>query len=246
MSVPRRPIVLAALSALVLLAGCRGDRSDKPPRQFFPDMDDAPKWKPQGESGFFADGRTMRKPVPGTVPHSRWSLASLPGQPEFTAKARVDLLKPDDALYQGKTGPEDYLTWIPIPVDRDLIARGSDRFNIYCSVCHGYQGDGQGEVAKRWTMAIPSFHDERYKDRAQRTGKDGYLYWVIRHGVPKADGTLSMPSYAHALDERDAWAVVAYLRALQATREGDLSDVPEAQRGELERARRAPGTGATP
>lgn len=245
---PRRTSLLAAglLAASPLaLVGCRGDRAEKPPRQFFPDMDDAPKWKPQTGSPFFADGRSMRDRVPGTIAHGWSSLAANEAQPAYMQTARADLLREDQAFYQGKTGVDDFITTIPIPVDAALLSRGQERFNIYCSVCHGYLGDGQGQVAQRWMLVIPGFHDEKYKDPAQRTGKDGYLFSVVRNGVPKVDGTLSMPAYGHALNERDAWAIVAYIRALQSTREGTIDDVPEAERETLLRVRTNP-LGANP
>jgi mono/diheme cytochrome c family protein len=248
---------------LAALAGCRGDRSDKPPRQFFPDMDDSPKWKPQTESPFFADGRTMRLPPEGVVAYSRVSLDPEAWRNEPWAARwldqREDLLKDKDGLYRGVDAQGNYLLRVPVAVTREMIERGRDRFDIYCSACHGYLGDGKGLVGTRFAIPVANFHDPKYTDAAQRTGTDGYIFHVIRNGVggpdasplsspgageashdhsghdgavaePAAAPVLTMPSYAHALNERDAWAVVAYLRALQASRSGTLEDVPEEDR----------------
>lgn len=235
--------LLAACSVLAGLGGCRGQRSDAPPRQFLPDMDDSPKWKPQSASEFFADGRTMRRPVEGTVPFGRHAtVAHLTDQiPEEFAE-RADMLKEDRAYYFGRDEEGEFLNTMPdsVMVDRAFILHGQERFNIYCAVCHGYQGEGGYEdgieavnssaaVGKRWSIPVPSYHDPKYKDPAQRTGKDGYLFDVARYGLwddqVNHSGNQRMPAYGHALDARDTWAIVAYIRVLQAMR-ADPDSVP--------------------
>ena len=237
------------LASASLLAGCRGDRSDKPPRQFLPDMDDQPKWKAQSQSEFFADSRTMRRPVEGTVAFSRRAI-----DPAVAAHAewgqmylteRADFLEEDFPLYYGTDGESSFIDYIPVEVTMELIQRGEERFDIYCSICHGAAGDGQGMVGRRWAIAVANFHDEKYKDFAQRTGKDGYLFDVIRNGkfagvevvngVPTHTGAQTMPAYQHAADAHDAWAIVAYIRSLQAASDATLDDVPEARRAEVQR-----------
>lgn len=266
-------ITCGAAAALLAsgLAACRGERSDKPPRQFLPDMDDSPKFKPQAEAPFFEDGRAMRRPVAGTVafgytmdpdaPSRAWSVADDPAIFEG-----VDPTKPADAT----TGRPAYQAVIPEGVFERMLAdaaadgrtmtraelvdhmldRGQERFNIYCSACHGYQGEGGGElngkpygglVGQRWGYAVPSYHDAKYKDRAVYTGQDGYLFNVIRHGVPNTvEGAApKMPGYADKISVPDAWAVVLYLRALQATRADGLDGVPAEERLKLEQSRPA-------
>lgn len=279
-----RTLLLLALAPLAL-AGCRGDRSDKAPRQFFPDMDDSPKWKNQEGSEFFADGRMMRPPPANTVAFGRFAFVSdEPWASDFMTQ-RDDLLREDDALYQGYTergvvkaadGTETerlaYVNSIPnsITVDEALIARGQERFSIYCAACHGIAGDGKGMVGTRWSAAVPSFHDPKYSTPGEPDGKntDGFLFVTARLGVPGVAGLpmpgdtpqlrreklegLKMPGYAHALSERDTWAVVAYIRVLQESRRGTPADVPADQRDALEQARRdlisraagQPGAGA--
>lgn len=250
-----RVLLLAGLglAAVAALGGCRGERTSTPPRQFFPDMDDSPKNKPQTQSKFFADGRAMRQPVAGTVAFG--GSATLPGQfdgdkpspearPEsmdmtrdLLAADRTRLLKDDSApgmtgFYTGVLPTGEYLDSVPsaIKVDREFITRGQTKFNIYCSVCHGYDGKGKGTVGQAWSYGLPNFYDTKYQDSKEKTGKDGYLFTVVRNGVIGPDGSSKMPGYAHAINERDAWAVVTYLRALQASEKGTMSDVPDAMK----------------
>jgi mono/diheme cytochrome c family protein len=254
----RTILILAGLAlAGGLLSGCRGDRSDKPPRQFFPDLDDSPKFKPQTKSEFFADGRSMRQPVAGTVAFGYSPLVSQsfeggkPGKdanPEAMAMVsakiaaeRGRLLKDDSApgsegMFTGTDRKGEFLSMIPsaLAVDAALLDRGMTKFNTYCAVCHGYDGKGGGAVGAAWSYPLPNFYDPKYEDRAQKTGKDGYLFSVVRNGVYGPDGANKMPGYGHAINERDAWAVVAYLRTLQASEKGKMSDVPDAQKAQLQ------------
>jgi mono/diheme cytochrome c family protein len=233
-------LVVAALGAMAAgLGGCRGDREDKPPRQFFPDLDDQPKWDPQGQTDFFVDGRTMRPTVPGTVAFSRMGPVPEDDWAEPWQRERDDFLRDNPLYYEGKTGEGTYAAYMPVEVTADLISRGQERFNIFCATCHGYTGDGKGLVGNQWSYPLPNFHDAKYKDREQQTGKDGYIYHVARYGIAGANpgDPLKMPGYKHALNARDSWAVVAYIRTLQASYDGTLADVPEARRRDLERTR---------
>jgi len=242
-------LLTAAVLAGSTLMGCQGDRSDQPPRQFFPDLDNQQKWKPQSTSEFFPDQRTMRLPPKGTVAYGymEFSPEATIANPQWAAawnKKRDLLLKEDAAIYQG-TGPDgSYLNQIPIPVDAKMLMRGQERFNIYCSACHGFAGDGKGTVGQQWSYALPTFHDPKYKDATQQTGKDGYLFHTARLGLYGPDGAQKMPGYAHALNEYDAWAVVAYIRVLQESRSGSLEDVPENERAQLKQQMQAAANAA--
>lgn len=241
-----RPLLAATLAVTGLAAsGCRDTRSDKTPHQFFPDMDDQPKWNPQTKSEFFADQRTMRQPVKGTVAFGRVRFVSDADWAQPFMEERDVFLKEDDRVYLGTSSDGHYLADIPVKVDERLILRGQERFNIYCSACHGYDGAGTGMVGQQWSYPLPTFHDVKYLDKSLADGKalDGYIFHVIRNGVV-SEGVQKMPSYAHALDEHDAWAVVAYIRTLQASHRGTIGDVAEADRVELERRR--PAKAATP
>lgn len=239
----------AAVAAAGGLAGCRGERSNKPPRQFIPDMDDSPKFRNQAQAAFFPDRRSMRPRVAGAVAFGE--------DMNPQSLSRVEYLREDPSVFEGidasqppaENGTPAYHAVIPAAaIDlwiaeanehsggeprfdaRDeasrsqavaaMVRRGQERFNIYCSACHGYEGDGQGLVGVRWGYPVPSFHDPKYADRAQMTGQDGYLFSVIRHGVPDVDPSKppKMPSYADKVSVTDSWAIVAYMRALQASR----------------------------
>ncbi len=230
---------MALFLSVVGLAGCRGERTDKPPRQFFPDMDDQPKWDPQEKSDFFEDGRTMRQPVAGTVAFGRSGLVN----DEPWAEDRDDYLQADSAIYEGLDENGNFVTTFPVKVTSELMARGRDRYNIYCSVCHGYNAEGAsapddahpdgqgGMVGRRFGIPVPSFHDPKYLEGGEK-GSVGFLFNTARHGVGKP-GARTMPGYAYALDAKDTWAVVAYIRALQKSQLGTIDDVPESMRSQL-------------
>lgn len=246
-------LILAAAAGVGVvggLGGCRGDREDKPPRQFFPDMDDQPKWGPQSKSEFFADGRTMRQPPNGSVPFGRtaYVAGAMPmggeasGWSHQFADERSDLLKADPLVSEGTLPDGTYTPTIPIAVDMTMLKRGQERFNIYCSACHNYTGDGKGMVGAQWSYPLPNFHDDKYKaadpkNPAQETWKDGYVFHTIRYGLPDPakPGEYKMPPYGHALSVRDAWAVVSYFRALQQSRDGTINDVPESIRPTIQK-----------
>lgn len=214
-----RRLIITGIALAAALAGCRGDRSSKPPRQFLPDMDDQPRWNPQSGTEFFVDGRVLRDPPEGTVAFGFAAFDPNAHAGEDWAepylRERADLLKDDERFYEGKNADGSYLTHIPIEVTQSIIERGKQRFDIYCAVCHGFEGDGQGMVGRRWAAPVPSFHDPKYSDPSQDQGKDGLIFHTIRNGVVDTTGAQKMPAYAHAVNERDAWAIVAYIRTLQ-------------------------------
>lgn len=233
-------VVLAGVVALAAgIAGCRGDRTQEPPRQFFPDMDDAPKWNPQTHSEFFADGRTMRLPPEHAVAFGRQPF--VPDGHDWAgafAQQRSDLLKENPGYYTGKDG-DKFLEKSPVAFTEADLLRGQERYNIYCGVCHGYEGDGQGMVGKQWSKPVPSFHDPKYTDKTVVQGLDGYLFFTARNGVPsgppdKPDYVNSlMPGYKHALSVEDTWRVIAYIRALQQSHNHTIDSVPEADRARV-------------
>lgn len=228
---------LALALAAAAFAGCRGQRDDQPPREFFPDMDDMLRWNVQVQTDFHKDGRSMRQPVPGTVAFSRISMGEVAlTQPATQPPAwaapfrheRDQLLRDNPGVYTGMSEPDTFIDTIPITVDRALLDRGRAKFNIYCSTCHGFDGSGNGMVGRQWSYPLPNFHDPKYSDRAQKTGKDGYLFSTARNGFFGPDGVQKMPGYAHALDETDAWGVVAYIRTLRQAYEGTALAAPPA------------------
>src|SRR5208337_2714338 len=144
------------------------------------DMHDQPRFKPLARSDFYSDMRSARPPVEGTVARGQWH--------------------EDSYFYTGKVGnqPGDA---IPFPVTQEVLARGQERFNIYCSPCHSRLGDGNGMIVQRGFRPPPSFHTDRL-----RKAPLGYFYGVI------SDGFGAMPEYASQIPPRDRWDIVAYVR----------------------------------
>jgi mono/diheme cytochrome c family protein len=160
------------------------------------DMADQPKAKPLAASDFFPDGRSARPLVENTV--ARGSIAS-------------------DALAISKDSNE-----FPLPVNQALLERGEDRYKIYCTPCHGLQGDGNGMAAVRGMKHPPSYHQDRL-----RQAPNGYFYDVITNGFGQ------MLNYSAQIAPEDRWAIVAYLRALQFSRNARVADLPEPLRDQL-------------
>ena len=167
------------------------------------DMHDQPKYQPLEQSAFFADSRASRSPVPGTVARGQ--------------------LNEDTLLYTGKIDGAD-ATLFPFRIDETVLARGQERFDIYCAPCHSRTGSGDGMVVRRGYRRPPPFADDRL-----RQAPLGHFFDVITNGFG------AMPDYAAQIAPADRWAIIAYVRALQLSAHATLADVPAAQRGELER-----------
>jgi mono/diheme cytochrome c family protein len=258
-----RGLAGVALAALVAapLAGCRGDRTDKPPRQFFPGMDDQPKYEPQDKSYFFREyagkketdkpwGRAARLPVEGAVPFGRQPIADpvVFNNVSYDFANRASMLRGSDAIFEGLTPGGDVIDTIPIPVTPALLALGETKYNTYCIVCHGGTGAGDGLVGLQWSYPLPNFHDATYqKDGGDPKGRDGHLFRTIRYGVQAVGQPweYAMQPYGSKVDEQESWAIVAYIRALQQTRRGtlDMLPTPDAERLRRERPRTSPAGG---
>jgi len=165
-------------------------------------MHNQPKYKPLHESQFFGDHRSARPQVEGTIARGH---------------LRVDL-----ARYTGKAGEND-VTAFPFPITRDDLTRGQDRFNIYCTPCHGRLGDGNGMVVKRGFRQPPSYHIQRLKDAPV-----GHFFDVVTNGYG------AMPSYASRVTPDDRWRVTAYIRALQYAAGSGVADVPADEKQKLD------------
>lgn len=198
---------LVVLTVSVL--GFRGSTFTKPPLMvfpdtFFPEMNKQAKYKPQASSEFFADGRADRPLPPGVVPRG--------------------FLRDDDHLYRGKTADGQWAKGFPaaVKVDARLLARGRERFTIYCAPCHGAAGDGNG-ITKQYGMgATPSYHDDRLRNMAE-----GEIFNTITNGVK------TMSPYGDKLVPEDRWAVIAYVRALQRAQNSRVEDVEPNHKQEL-------------
>ena len=211
------------LVGLFAVAGFRGQKSGKPPIEIFPDMDHQPKVKAQVPSGFFADERGNRQPVPGTVPLGYEAPVSKEDPFPDEGKYRmVRYSSGTDYLNTGRFG-DQWGTGIPMPVTAELMQRGQERYTIFCGVCHGASGGGNGVAGQYGLVAIASFHQDRLREMA-----DGEIYNTITMGKN------TMLGYGSKIPVADRWAIVAYVRALQAAQTATINDVPPADRAALE------------
>jgi mono/diheme cytochrome c family protein len=180
------------------------------------EMYDQPKVKPLGESDFYSDLRSARPQVEGTV-----------------ARGQVH---EDTYFYTGRIGPNpgDYM---PFPVTEEVLARGHERFNIYCAPCHSRIGDGKGMVPSRgFPRMPPTFHQDRL-----RKAPLGYIFDVATNGFG------IMPDYASQIPPRDRWCIVAYIRALQLSQNATQADVAAGEKvPSTPKMFKEPGSGATP
>jgi mono/diheme cytochrome c family protein len=201
----------------VVIAGPRGSLSRERPFEIWNDMDNQLKLRPQSTSGFrnWQDGRSSRPWVEGSVPRQN---------PIRVGDAEVYPFQDHPVVTGRETGATNYVELNPFPVTEQFMARGRERYQIFCAPCHGATGDGNGVLKKYGHGAIAPLTDE-LRVRAP----DGYLYHVIRSGSPSG----LMGPYGAQVPIEDRWAIVAYVRALQLARLGQPEDLPEAQRASL-------------
>jgi mono/diheme cytochrome c family protein len=190
-----------SLLAAAVSTGCVSPGKNTPQVEVWPDMKRQAKYKPQAAGEFFADGRTSRTPVAGTVAQGQFKEDSI-----FST-----------GLVEGK-----YTGMNPLKIDRGLLERGEQRFNIHCSPCHSRTGALTGIVGQKALWLPTNLHDARVKGMA-----DGELFQIL------SDGRRSMPPYRHYITEGDRWAIVAWVRVLQRTTSGGIEEVPPEQRAGL-------------
>jgi mono/diheme cytochrome c family protein len=183
----RRALAVAGLSVVLFAAGCRQD------------MQNQPKMIPQRESVIFADHRSARPQVVGTVARGQ--------------------LNEDSYFYTGVvTGPNGYRQeqdLMPFPVTMDVLRRGQERFNIYCTPCHSRVGNGLGEIVYRGYKPAGNLHDQ-----VRLAQPISHYFYVMTHGYG------AMPDYSAQLTPVDRWSVAAYIRALQLSQAANAKDVP--------------------
>lgn len=208
---------LALVGCMVAAAalGCRGGTSEDPPFHLVPDMQNQAHRRPQSDSTVFADHRAMRPIDPNAV---AWG---------HTHKEDA-MLKEDDAFFRGNGPDGKPVARVPFEVTPATVARGQDRFNVFCTPCHDKTGGGNGIVMQRSGGAfagIPAFWIDRLKD-----APDGELFQTISHGKGR------MPAYAAQIPEQDRWAIVTWLRVLQQAGAASIADVPDADRSKIKEA----------
>jgi mono/diheme cytochrome c family protein len=164
-------------------------------------MANQPRYDPLEPSDFFADGMSARPRIAGTVARGELALDG------FMATGKVN----------GADGDG-----FPMPVDAAVMNRGEERFDIFCSECHGKLGDGNGMIPSRGFRRPPTFHSDLL-----RNAKTGHFFDVMTNGFG------AMPSYAAQVPVEDRWAIVAYIRALQISQNGSINDLPPDMRAKL-------------
>jgi mono/diheme cytochrome c family protein len=167
------------------------------------DMHDAPSYDPLQEAPFFTNGAASRTLVANTVARGQ--------------------LHEDELFYTGKVDGQP-ATEFPMPVTAALMARGQERFNVFCTPCHGRTGLGNGMIVQRGFRQPPSYHEERL-----RNAPVGYFFDVMTNGFG------AMQDYSAQVPPADRWAIAAYIRALQLSQAATLADVPADHRGDLDR-----------
>jgi cytochrome c553 len=187
---------LSALSAVIIVLACLTGAACRQ------DMHDQPKYVPLRQSDFFGDARSARPLVAGTVARGQ--------------------LRDDSVRYTGKANGSDVTTF-PFPITASVMSRGRERFDIYCSPCHGRTGQGDGMVVRRGYRQPPTYHQDRL-----RQAPVGHFFDVITNGFG------AMPDYASQIKVDDRWAIIAYVRALQLSEHATIADVPPAERGSLD------------
>ena len=167
------------------------------------DMHTQPRYNPYDPTDFFGDGQSARLPVAGTIPRGEMTLG------------------PAELLNTGKVNGQPSEAF-PYPVTKEIVERGRERYDVFCAPCHGFAGDGDGMIVQRGFRHPPSIHDDRL-----RTAPAGHFFEVITNGFGV------MFPYGYRVPPRDRWAIIAYIRALQLSRQTPLEDVPEAERAKL-------------
>lgn len=183
---------LSGLLVLLALGGLTGCRQQ---------MAEQPSYGPLEPSEFFDDGRSARLPVPGTVARGQ--------------------LRADEHFYTGKIG-EEASTLYPFEITREVMTRGRERYEIYCTPCHASSGRGNGIIVRRGFRPTPSLLDPALVARPA-----GHYVDVI------ANGFGAMPSYAAQVPPADRWAIAAYIQALQLSQNVNIADLPEERQAEL-------------
>ena len=202
MALSKQALIASGLALTAITAlGCKGNTSELPPVHVFQNMDFQQRFDAQERNDFFEDGRAMRLPPEGVVAYGQKSTAKDP-----------HLLKADPHMYTGRNAAGKFVDALPKQLenqlqDGSLIARGEERYNIYCAPCHGETGRGDGMAVRKsggFKVNPPSYHQKKFQPMQL-----GYFYKVITEG----QGT--MLPYASQIPVEDRWAIAAWVRTLQ-------------------------------
>ena len=196
---PIGPILLGAL--LLISVGCRRD------------MQDQPKMKPYRGTSFFGDGTSMRQPIEGTIPRGQLKTDTeyYTGKKSKPPGATATPAAQQQTASVQNTFPDD-VDAFPFAVTEDVVKRGRERYDIFCSACHGLTGNGDGMIVRRGFRRAASFNDDRL-----RQAPVGHFFDAMTNGWG------AMPSYASQIPVQDRWAIIAYIRALQLSQQNNAA-----------------------
>ena len=197
-----KTLLLFLTGLLVISVGCRRD------------MQDQPKMKPYRGTSFFGDGTSMRQPIEGTIPRGQ-----LRSDAEYYTGKKANAARPtatpatqqQTAGAPANTYPDDVDTF-PFPVTKEVVDRGRERYEIFCTACHGLTGNGDGMIVRRGFRRAASFNDDRL-----RQAPVGHFFDAITNGWG------AMPSYASQIPVQDRWAIITYIRALQLSQQNNAA-----------------------
>lgn len=210
-------ILIFVIVATVSILGFRSDKFTQTPVWVFPDMDIQARYEPQGKNEFYANEMDDRPMVPGTVQRGYgWEKKEV-----FSDDYQWDVID-NPSMYSGKKENGDWYEGFPIDVTPALLKTGQEKYDIFCTVCHGEVGDGNGITKKYGMAATPTYHDDRLRSMAE-----GEIFNTITNGKNL------MGAYGMKLDPEERWAVIAYVRALQLANNATIEDVPQQNRREL-------------
>ena len=209
-------IYVLVIAVTVSILGFRGSLTEKEPVEVFSDMDRQAKYKPQAENSFYANGQNDR--LPPKLSMSRGNALEIKDvfNPEYTANSSSDEL-----VLSGKDASGEFSDIFTYTVDFELMQYGQESYNIFCMTCHGVAGDGNG-VTKPYGILATSYHDDRLRD-----APDGYIYDVITNGKGLMYGLKDR------LSNKQRWAIVLYLRALQRSQSASLESLSITEKSEL-------------
>jgi mono/diheme cytochrome c family protein len=218
-------MIAGAIIIVLLLPACQQEMAREP------------SYRPLESSSFFVDGRSARPLVAGTV--SRGSplggAAIVSGRKEGSLKPVAAALPSASAVPAPTSGNplrvEDFVTTFPFPVTEEALKRGQERYIIFCAVCHGPVGNGNGMIVERGYLKPPSYHTDDSRGFARyglkvplRDAPVGYYFEVVSEGYG------GMPDYATQVSPEDRWKIIAYIRALEWSQSARLEDLPENER----------------
>ena len=209
-------IYVLVIAVTVSILGFRGSLTKKEPVEVFNDMDRQAKYKPQAENSFHANGQNDRLPPKLTMSRGNALDVKNVFNPEFTAKSASEEL-----VLSGKDANGEFSDIFPYSVDFEMMQYGQESYNIFCMTCHGVAGDGNG-VTKPYGILATSYHDDRLRD-----APDGYIYDVITNGKGLMYGLKDR------LSNKQRWAIVLYLRALQRSQSASLESLSTTEKSEL-------------